>query len=462
MSKAVSWFLVLMSVAAVPPRLVSADAQRWKAGSAEVVITPREMLWLAGFGDRNRPADGTGLDLYAKALVLEDYKGTRAVLVTADLENLPDTVSKHVADRIQKQFAIPRERLMLNASHTHCSPVTDRREAIVYDMTPEQWSAVDRYVVELEDKLVAVIGKALQDLRPARLSFGITTAGFAANRREKPPGAASQEGPVDHDVPFLKVEGRRARVRSIVFGYACHNTTLVGDYYKYSGDYAGYAQKWLEKYYPGARALFVQGCGGDANAKPRGTVEVALQHGGELAAAVEKALRGPSRKVAGPLKSVYEEIPLALAPPPNRQELQARLALPGDENKWVRRNAQQMLGILDRDGRLPTEVSYPMQVWQFGPDLTLVALAGECVADYSLRLKKELGREQLWVAGYSNDTAFAYIPSLRVLQEGGYEGGEANLLNSLPGPFTPSVEETIIKKVHELVEQVGAKPQPAK
>jgi prepilin-type N-terminal cleavage/methylation domain-containing protein len=115
-------------------------------------------------------------------------------------------------------------------------------------------------------------------------------------------------------------------------------------------------------------------------------------------------------------------------------------------------HAQELLKMLDRDGRLPTEYPYPLQVWQFGPDLTLIAMSGEPVVDYALRLKKELGADSLWVAGYSND-AFAYIPSLRVQHEGGYEGGGATVGARLPGPFAPSIEETIVRKVHELIER---------
>jgi hypothetical protein len=457
MSKKLVLTVIILAVIGAPGLLSSANPQRWRAGSAEVVITPHESLWLAGFAARTRPAEGTSLDLYAKALVLEDQAGNRAALVTTDLENLPVTLGNRSAARVEKQFGIPRRSLLLNISHTHCSPVLDHMEEITYDMTPEQWAAVDRYAGELEDKIVAVIGRAVHNLGPARLSFGITSAGFAANRREKPNSGVTQEGPVDHDVPFLKVEGRRGELRAVAFGYACHNTTLTNDFYQYSGDYAGYAQEWLEKHHPGTTALFVEGCGGDSNPSPRGTVELARKYGQELAEAVDGAARGKLRKVGGPLRSAYQEFPVAFAPAPTRAEFEAQL---NDPAKYRRRHAEQMIKFLDRDGRLPGDYPYPLEVWQFGSDLTLVALSGECVVDYSLRLKKELGRQQLWVAGYSNDTAFAYIPSLRVLREGGYEGGEAGIYTGLPAAFAPSIEETIIRKVHELVDQVrGAQPQ---
>jgi hypothetical protein len=102
---------------------------------------------------------------------------------------------------------------------------------------------------------------------------------------------------------------------------------------------------------------------------------------------------------------------------------------------------------------LKSTYNYPVQVVQFGKDLTLITLAGEVVVDYSLKLKKEIGGNPVWVAGYSNDV-FGYVPSLRVLKEGGYEGGGAMRYSTMVGPFAPNVEERILGKVSELVRRV--------
>jgi hypothetical protein len=94
-------------------------------------------------------------------------------------------------------------------------------------------------------------------------------------------------------------------------------------------------------------------------------------------------------------------------------------------------------------------------VWRLGSGPTLVALGGEVVVDYSLRLKKELGPDRTWVAGYANDV-MAYIPSYRILKEGGYEGGGAMLYYGLPTVWGPRVEELIVKAVHDQVKRVRA------
>ena len=95
---------------------------------------------------------------------------------------------------------------------------------------------IDAYTRQLEDKLVAVIGNALGDLRPARLSFGHSEAGFAKNRRTE----FSPYGPVDHDVLALHVDDGAGRMRAVVFGYACHNTTMPAEVCQLNGDYAGF------------------------------------------------------------------------------------------------------------------------------------------------------------------------------------------------------------------------------
>jgi neutral ceramidase len=119
-----------------------------------------------------------------------------------------------------------------------------------------------------------------------------------------------------------------------------------------------------------------------------------------------------------------------------------------------------MLKIIDQKGHLPSTYPYSLEVWQFGSGLTLVALAGECVVDYDLKLKRELGSGNLWVAGYSNDV-FAYIPSSQILQEGGYEGGGAMIYYGQPGPFAPGIEETILHEVHEVIGNLRSRSKTA-
>jgi lipid-A-disaccharide synthase-like uncharacterized protein len=256
-------------------------------------------------------------------------------------------------------------------------------------------------------------------------------------------------GPVDHDVPVLSVRSADGALRAVVFGYACHNTVLAD--YVINGDWAGFAQEAIEKAHPGATAMFVQDCGADANPLPRRSVDLAMQYGQILAAAVEEALRGKMRPQSGPVKAAFELVDVPFQKAPSRAEFERRL---NDKDVSIQRHAKYMLQILDRDGKFRDRYPYPVQVWRFGTGVTWIILGGEVVVDYALRFKQQYGWDNVWVAGYSNDV-FAYIPSLRVLREGGYEGGGAMIPYGQPAPFAEPVEEVIAGKVDELVRRTG-------
>ena len=418
----------------------------WKAGVARVNITPREPIWLAGYAARTKPSEGVLMDIWVKALALEDAAGSTSVLVSAEILGFSREMSDYVAQRVRERYGVPRERLILAATHTHSGPVTGNLLQPAYPLDDAQRDIIRRYTARFLDQVVEVVGRAIADLAPARLDFEQGLAGFAVNRRRV--GARYRPGPVDQDVPVLAVRSPEGRLRAVVFGYACHTTVLAD--YVVNGDYAGFAQEAIEKEYPGATALFLLNCGADANPLPRRSVELARMYGQILAAAVREVLNGKMKPVEGPLRVAFEYVDLPFQDPPSRHDLTGRLQ---DKDAMHRRWATLMLEQLDRDGRLPDRYPYPVQVWQFGPGLTLIVLAGEVVVDYSLLFKARYGWDTTWVAGYSNDV-FAYIPSRRVLEEGGYEAGGAMIAYGQPAPFRPEVEQLVAATVEALVARV--------
>lgn len=436
----------------------SASAAGWMAGTARSVITPKQPTWMAGYGSRTSPSEGTIHDLWCKALVLEDDAQHRAALVTLDICGIGRPLSLEIRDILKQRFGLERDQVVLACSHTHTGPVVGTNLITMYPMDSEQRTRVEEYAVYLRDTIVRTVSEAREHLEPVQVAWETGRADFAVNRRtnDQPKAAALRaqlqlQGPVDHDVPVLRVAAGDGALKAIVCGYACHCTTLSLN--KFTGDYAGFAQIALEKAHPGAQAMFVAGCGADQNPLPRGTVEHAAAYGSQLAEAVERVLATPMRTIRGSLIVADTEIDLAFGPIPDRSQWEAEAK---SSNLPLANRAKLLLKQIEADGKLAETYPYPVQVWQLGDGPTWILLGGEVVVDFSLRLKRNLGSSHTWVSAYCNDV-MAYIPSLRVLKEGGYEGATAMIYYGLPTAWSERVEEQIVDAVRETVAKAGAK-----
>lgn len=447
--------LVRASVLALGWATVGLGAE-FKAAVATGVITPTEPTWLGGYASRTEPADGKIHDLHAKVLALQDQAGYTVALLTIDTENVPRAFADGVAADLAKQFKLRREQVVISCSHTHSGPALASADAeIICPMTPEQYAVTERYTEWLRKRLVALTGEALRSLAPADLTYDVGRCGFGVNRRNNKETEVGTEGsvpvgPVDHDVPVLCVRSD-GKLKAVLFGYACHCTTLNGQ--QWCGDWAGFAKLYLEEKHPGATAVFVTGCGGDTNPLPRRKLELCQKYGRELADAVDEVVNGEMRPIGGELRADYRLVPLAFEPVPSREVISESLTdKRGTHQRWASRLIRQ----LDEGKSLPTEYAYPVQAVRLGDRLNLVVLAGEVVVDYSIRLKQELGKERTWVFAYCNDVC-AYIPSERVLKEGGYEGRDAMVYYGHASAWAPGLEEKIVGAVRDLVKSLRVK-----
>ena len=419
----------------------------FKAGMAKVSITPDEPLLLNGYAGRDDPSKGVLQPIWAKALAIEDGSGNRVVFISTDLLGLSHVIAEEVCHQADSLYGLKKNQLLLNSSHTHSAPMVWPCLDVIYpELSIENQHKLAAYGAQLTDKLVRIIGEAIRSLSPAVLSTAHGSADFAINRRNVDhPG-----GPIDHDVPVVKVADANGVLKAVLFGYACHNTTLVADNYLINGDYAGFAQAALEQDHPGIQAMFLMGCAGDQNPAPRGTAEYARQHGRSLADAVEKVLSSKMSPIQSALKTAYTTVDLPYRP---FNVEQYRQELAGD-NKYMMRRAKLMLDAYNR-GWTPKALSYPVQAVRFGKDFCVVALSDEVVVDYSLRTKKTFPGENVFVAGYSHEV-MCYIPSLRVLHEGGYEADENMIYYGFPGPFADNVEEKVFGAIRTVMKNVGA------
>jgi len=405
-------------------------------GVAKVDITPTFPVLLSGYAGRpQRLTQEVSQPLVARAMAIETELNRPAVLVAVDNCGVPATVRRAVASELKRLFEIEPERLTITSTHTHSAPMLTGvlNNLPVRDLEESEQRAVDRYTQELTQKLIKVAGDAIQSRSPARMSLTYGQVDFAMNRR----GAAI----VDHRLPLLIATDGNGKRRAIITNYACH-CVAAGNGMNMCGDWAGYAAEAIEANHPDATAIVLIGCGADQNPKQRNSLEAAQEQGRSIATEITRLLGEPLLPIVGNIDAKFSEIKLPLVDLPSNSEWEAREKEKGITGYHAKKNLDR----ISSGETLPKEIAYPVQTWTFGDDLAMVFLGGEVVADYSHELRKSLDADRLWITAYANDVA-CYIPSERVLKEGGYEGGGAMVWYDQPAVFASGLQKRIVDEV---------------
>ena len=437
-------------------------AAGWHAGIAKVDITPQEPVRMAGYGNRDSPSQGVDSPLSVRCLTLlpdgaasaEDAGREAYFLISIDTIGLPGSLTRQIASRLEVDLGVRRERLVIASTHTHCAPdlVSELSNIFTTPLSDAERAAGLRYRARLVEAVIEAATTAVEDLQPGTLHHGSGAAKFAANRRVLEQGrwagfGVQPDGPVDHTADVLRVTTPAGELRAVVFNYACHGTTLGGDHYRINGDWSGFASEMLESRHPGIVALSTIGCGADANPEPRGSLEAAVRHGGELADEVDRVIAAAMRPLGDSITANFDHAALSFELPTIEEVLELRQS----GTPQAKRHAAELEQTYREAGRLPATYPVPIQSWQFGDRLTMIFLGGEVVVDYALRLKREFADQPLWVTAYANDV-LGYIASERMRREGGYEYDRSAIYYGLPGPWAAGTEDEFIAQIRDLVE----------
>jgi hypothetical protein len=438
-----------------------ADEPLVDVGVAKIDITPDSPIRLTGYASRKTEAAEVESRLWAKALaigsdrtagVAEAQAPGPVVLVTVDNLGVPAQIRDAIAAGLHRRRGIADARFSICSSHTHSGPALDGVANLVLgdDLPAAEREHIARYTAALTAKIAAVAEQALDNRQPGRLAWSQGQLKFGADRRLLENGrwvgfGVNPQGQVDGSMPLLRVSGADGKLRAVLLNFACHCTTLGPDFNKIGGDWAGYAQEFIEREQPGAIALVAIGCAGDINPEPRGKLEQAVDHGQSVAKEVQRLLASPGDPLPGQISSIAEKVDLPLDRLPTRDVWAERAKMDGA----IAIHARAQLARLDRGEALATSVPCRVQVWRFGDELTMVFLAGEVVVDYALRLQREFTGRRLWVSAYSNDVP-CYIASKRMLGTLGYEDYTSMFYYDQPTQFAPQVEDTLISAVRRL------------
>jgi hypothetical protein len=394
--------------------------------------------------------------LLVQALAFKNPDGTRFVLVALDNCEVSRAFMQPVLEQCREKFQLRPGAVAVVSSHTHSAPVLEHTLTNMFQASPDELTGIAKYSKFLREALVDAVGAALADCQPARLEHGIGRATFAMNRRvyqgDRVVFGDNPDGPVDWEVPVLRVVGTNNAVRAVVFGYACHGTSVRSgdDWYVVCGDYMAYARQHLETHEPGAVALFLTGMGADSDPSPRGRLLDARRHGLELAGAVIGVLNRPMRPVQGPFTFAYDEVELPLVTPPTRDQLERDAR---HDDTYIRSRARSYLDRLDTGQPLPESVTLPLAMFRLADDLTFVLMGGEVVVDYSRRIKRIFAADHPWPVGYAYEVP-CYIPSARLIKEGGYETESSMIYYGFYGPFRGSIENQLLESLQALAATV--------
>lgn len=441
------FFLFILSPA------VAQNDVGWKAGAADIDITPDYSVRLSGYHNRTEEHEKVSQRLHANALALQWKADAPAVIVTVDNCGVPATVRAEVLKRLAaagKKLA--DERFALHSSHTHCGPMLQGVMPFLFgeDLPASQQQQVQRYTEDLTVGIVKTISAALGKMEPAKLGWSTGKLYFGLNRRLKTgTGIVNTQnfnGPVDRAFPVLRVKSADGKkLIATHASYACQCSTLECN--EIHGDWAGMAHEEMELRFPGSVCLIAIGCGGDQNPYPRRETRFAIQHGTSVAKEIVRLITSPMQPVEGPLRCSTKEIVLPFDRLPTPAEWQAKAA---GKDKVVAYHAAKHLAMLQQGEKIPSALPYTVQVWHYDDDLLTINLPGEVVVDYSLRFKKEFDPARTWVNAYTNDLP-CYIPSQRVWEEGGLEGADAMVYFGRPTRFASGIENMITSAVKQLV-----------
>lgn len=425
-----------------------------QVGVAQIDITPEGPIRLAGYGSRQTESEGVLQPLRAKALAFGSDAEGASIFMALDLIGIPGHVTSEVAEALSEKVGLDPSRLVICATHTHSGPeVGNLLNHFNEPLPPDELARIAKYVDQLAPQLEALALAALDDRKPARVSWGQGQVDFAINRRVLDENGKwigfgdVPNGPVDHSMPLLSIAAPDGSLRAVLVNYACHGTTLGGDVNHVHGDWMGEAQRIIEETHPGATALVAIGCGGDANPTPRLKLEHTTQHGQAISDEVDRLLSGRLVTLSAPPIGARKQIELPYAHVPDVEDLTEQLKADGAKGYYARLALERIA----RGEEIPESLSYTVQTWSFG-DLAMVFLPGEVVVDYALRLKDETNDDRLWITAYANDVP-CYIASRRVIREGGYEVDRSMYSYDHPSRFVEEIEDFIVEATLELLQR---------
>lgn len=430
-------------------------------------ITPTKSVFMHGFGDTSRKSEGVLDPLYMKAALLQANK--TLLIVTIDALGSDRSFIIGMKEALREQFGLNHDEVLINFSHTHHSVFLTGIEPSLrrggYSIGQSHWmdddNAIDytedeAYFKYIRDTLLGMVSSCYAKLIPGELLIGKGHSDFAVSRRRPLPNGGVEwkpyyEANIDKDLFVFKLVDEMGSVKGILYSYGCHTTAMGSENRLFSNDYAGVTSSVIENAYPGATAMFLQGCGGELkpiqNAEGdrfvSGDARLARKAGEYLAKDVIGIMeQGKFTRIDCHFRTELCDLLLYTEQVP--VSVYENLAAAHENVEFYHSAAIRTIRAME-NGTIKDRIPFYISIWHLDESTQLVALEGEVSTAYSLLLKQLFNKEKMIVLGYSNGV-FCYIPSRKMVAEGGYET-ECHYFFGLMGPFVPEIEDIIVGQV---------------
>jgi neutral ceramidase len=431
------------------------DQQLW-AGVARREITPPIGSPLSGFIARLGVSTDVADPLFTRALVL-GHGHKIMVLVQMDLLGLARWHVDEVRKACRTLAGIPPENVLITATHTHSGPGMLPLRGCLVARLEYQWSVVNRTIRAVEQAYVA--------RQPARLWGHRVRFRLGVNRREKTShgivlGVDSKKpAPKFLDVAELKM---RDGSSCVLFSHAAHPYILGAEQRLISGDFPGFACRFLETSV-GTIAMFLNGCAGNiAPLRAFQGVEAARAEGIRLGEAVRAALAGAHQISAVPLKALSEQVHLPYLDLPALPDLEAmrteqectvrpeertNAAVAAKIRAALDDWADALVRVVKGESSLEPIFSEVQSV-RIG-DLCLLGVSGEPFFEIGQSICRATLSQNTWALGYCNAYT-GYLPTARAFTEGGYEVSDSFRYLGM-WQLAPSSERRVVKAAQRLL-----------
>jgi len=236
-----------------------------KAGYARTNITPPMGISVGGYYIP-RNADGVLDELEAVALAVE-LDGKAVIMVALDHLHVKQKLCAEFREKISEATGVSADAIFIHCTHTHTGPHFS-------DDSTEEFNK--KHTEFVTTRIIDAACFAMQDLKPAKMGFGIGLApnvAFVRRFRMKDGSVRTNPGVNNPDIvhPIGDIDERVSVVRFdrdgadtlVLVNFANHPDVVGGC--KISADWPGLTRRTVEQAIDNTKCIFLNGCQGDIN-----------------------------------------------------------------------------------------------------------------------------------------------------------------------------------------------------